>query len=122
MKIFDDDEADRAKKREMERAWREHIALPGVRRRSWLFRHLLAQESRCFYCNAIIMPNHSSRRKRATLDHFIPLGQGGPDSFENCVAACQHCNEQKADNLWEKDCMRRSRRGELRPTDEAADV
>ena len=32
-----------------------------------------------------------------TLDHVIALGRGGPDTFENTVAACRLCNQAKAD-------------------------
>lgn len=28
-----------------------------------------------------------------TIDHVIPLSQGGRNDFLNCVCACRHCNE-----------------------------
>ncbi len=34
-----------------------------------------------------------------TIDHIIPLSLGGPDTFENTVAACTPCNSAKANLL-----------------------
>lgn len=38
----------------------------------------------------------------ATLDHVIPLAQGGIDSLDNVQLACKCCNRQKASYLPEK--------------------
>ena len=38
----------------------------------------------------------------ATLDHIIPLAQGGIDSLDNIQLACKCCNRQKASYLPEK--------------------
>jgi 5-methylcytosine-specific restriction endonuclease McrA len=36
----------------------------------------------------------------ATIDHVVPLSKGGAkEDSENCVIACQRCNEKKADKL-----------------------
>ena len=35
----------------------------------------------------------------ATLDHVIPLSQGGIDSLDNIQLACESCNRQKASYL-----------------------
>lgn len=32
-----------------------------------------------------------------TVDHIIPKSRGGKDEFENCVAACYKCNNEKND-------------------------
>jgi 5-methylcytosine-specific restriction endonuclease McrA len=32
-----------------------------------------------------------------TVDHIIPKAKGGPDSWENLVAACVSCNNKKGD-------------------------
>ena len=37
--------------------------------------------------------------ERATLDHVIPLSQGGIDSLDNIKLACESCNRQKASYL-----------------------
>ena len=44
---------------------------------------------RCAYCNA----------KADTVDHVVPRSRGGSHTWENCVAACSHCNHRKADRL-----------------------
>jgi 5-methylcytosine-specific restriction endonuclease McrA len=41
---------------------------------------------RCVYCG---------NRSRLTIDHVIPASQGGKNNFENCVTACQPCNNKK---------------------------
>jgi 5-methylcytosine-specific restriction endonuclease McrA len=40
----------------------------------------------CAYCGST---------RQLTIDHIIPVGQGGESSFENCVTACQTCNHKK---------------------------
>lgn len=42
---------------------------------------------RCQYCGRSSVP--------LTLDHVIPRHRGGPDSWENLVAACHPCNVRK---------------------------
>ena len=42
---------------------------------------------RCAYCGAV----------STTIDHVFPRSRGGAWSWENCVAACEPCNEAKAD-------------------------
>jgi 5-methylcytosine-specific restriction endonuclease McrA len=32
----------------------------------------------------------------ATIDHIIPIAEGGEDTIENCVAACWRCNNEKS--------------------------
>ena len=49
----------------------------------------------CEYC-------HTSERwqyVRFTIDHVIPLAQGGSDDANNLALACFHCNRKKADRL-----------------------
>jgi hypothetical protein len=50
---------------------------------------------RCQYCNK------SLKTSQATMDHIIPKKLGGVSSFENCVAACLHCNTKKGKRLLE---------------------
>lgn len=40
----------------------------------------------CVYC---------SSREHLTIDHVVPRSNGGRDSWENLVAACQQCNARK---------------------------
>lgn len=49
----------------------------------------------CEYC-------HTSERwqyVRFTIDHVIPLSQGGSDDPANLALACFHCNRRKAEKL-----------------------
>lgn len=41
---------------------------------------------RCMYCGAT---------EKLTIDHMIPASRGGKTSFENCITACQPCNNKK---------------------------
>lgn len=45
---------------------------------------------RCAYCRD---------RKATTVDHVIPTSRGGPNTWENVVAACEPCNSRKGDRL-----------------------
>lgn len=37
-----------------------------------------------------------------TIDHVVPRALGGVSSYENCVAACRECNEEKAAKTLEE--------------------
>ncbi|MBA66248.1 MAG: HNH endonuclease [Candidatus Marinimicrobia bacterium] len=41
----------------------------------------------CQYCGSIALP--------LTIDHVLPKGRGGQDSWDNLVAACKPCNQKK---------------------------
>lgn len=45
----------------------------------------------CQYCG--------SKERRLTIDHVVPVSRGGKSTFENCVAACQDCNNAKSNRL-----------------------
>jgi hypothetical protein len=58
-----------------------------------------AQRSRCFYCQQPIilrLPGEPISPEDATIDHFFPKSEGGPDGWRNWVLACRACNHQKA--------------------------
>lgn len=58
---------------------------------------ILDRDSRtCAYCG---MPG-------STIDHVMPRSRGGPNSWENLVAACSPCNNRKADRTPEEAGMR----------------
>ncbi len=42
---------------------------------------------KCAYCG--------TAKERLTIDHIIPKSRGGEASFENCVASCKPCNNEK---------------------------
>lgn len=48
---------------------------------------------RCQYCGA---------RERLTIDHVLPKSRGGPDTWENLVAACTRCNNRKGNRTPEE--------------------
>jgi hypothetical protein len=45
---------------------------------------------KCAYCQ---------KNPQDTIDHFIPLGQGGSSSVDNCIPCCVFCNRLKACSL-----------------------
>jgi len=53
---------------------------------------------RCQYCGTTNGP--------ITVDHVIPKGRGGLDSWENLVCACTSCNNRKGDRLPEEAGMK----------------
>ena len=60
----------------------------GLRRATWKNAEWL-RSPRCAYCR------RRMARESATVDHVIPLCQGGPDEPENWRLCCQPCNEMK---------------------------
>lgn len=52
---------------------------------------------RCAYCGT---------HKNLTLDHVTPRSQGGKDTWENLVTACQKCNTRKGSRTPEEAGMR----------------
>lgn len=53
---------------------------------------MLRDEEMCQYCG-----NGARKRNPMTLDHVMPRSRGGKHEWENVVAACQGCNNRKAD-------------------------
>lgn len=51
---------------------------------------------RCMYCG------QKFPEKGLTRDHVLPSSKGGADKWENVVAACQRCNQFKADRTPEQ--------------------
>ncbi|WP_307816534.1 HNH endonuclease [Nocardioides limicola] len=63
----------------------------------WSRRGILIRDGgTCGYCGA----------PATTIDHLLPASRGGPWSWENCVAACRHCNERKGNRTPEEAGMR----------------
>jgi len=52
----------------------------------------------CQYCGSTTHP--------ITVDHIIPKAHGGPDTWENLVAACIRCNNLKGDSAPENAGLR----------------
>jgi 5-methylcytosine-specific restriction endonuclease McrA len=49
----------------------------------------LRDRYQCQYCEILLDKN------TATIDHVLPVSQGGENSWENCVTACWPCNAIK---------------------------
>jgi 5-methylcytosine-specific restriction endonuclease McrA len=57
---------------------------------------LLRDRYRCQYCGKEFPPNF------LTLDHVLPVSQGGKTQWDNVVAACKTCNTKKGNRKpWE---------------------
>lgn len=63
----------------------------------------------CAYCGRLLtrtIPADLTARSvwrqvtRPTVDHVIPLAQGGAPTLDNCTLACYACNQAKRDTLW----------------------
>lgn len=68
---------------------RNYVKLPMTRRAPVTRRGVLRRDSnRCGYCG-----KHAS-----TIDHILPRSRGGANSWENLVACCLRCNNEKSDN------------------------
>jgi len=50
-------------------------------------------QHRCAYCGSA---------ERLTIDHVLPKSRGGPDTWENLVAACTACNNRKGNRTPEE--------------------
>ena len=61
------------------RLWRETI------KEKW--------NNECAYCGS---------KENLTLDHVIPLCNGGSDTTPNLVCCCRECNHDKSHNKWDE--------------------
>ena len=81
-------------------------------------RRLFAEATTCHYCSRPM----ASRDK--SLDHVIPVSQGGTHSADNVVIACKRCNTAKAGRTpdqWRAGVVVRRGKGHgLRGADAAA--
>ena len=50
---------------------------------------------KCFYCSTTLTKAGTLSNKSATLDHKIPLSNGGKNDIHNLVLACRRCNQLK---------------------------
>jgi hypothetical protein len=73
----------------------------------WLSIRIEQQHHRCYWCRkpflqpyelneiGLEFPGPLITGVAPTSDHLIPIGLGGPDTFENIVAACFGCNNRR---------------------------
>ncbi len=70
-------------------------------RRTALFHE---QNGLCFYCTEPMLATPPHPRPRppheVTLEHLIPLSEGGRRGFHNEVAACNECNHRRGTAPW----------------------
>lgn len=50
-------------------------------------------ECKCFFCGIELEPH------KMTYEHLIPRSKGGKHTWQNTVACCAKCNEQKGDSM-----------------------
>lgn len=50
----------------------------------------------CSYCG------NKKSAKELTIDHIIPVSNGGATNWLNCTSACDRCNRKKGNRLLEK--------------------
>ena len=63
---------------------------------------LSRDEHSCQYCGDKSSP--------LTIDHILPKGRGGQDSWENLVTACKFCNQKKGNKTPEEANMHLKRK------------
>jgi len=57
----------------------------------------LRDEFTCSYCERSLC---KASPRDVTLDHVIPVSEGGTDEPKNLVLACRRCNSRKQDKNW----------------------
>lgn len=70
------------------------------KRQRWRKSRIKQQGGKCYYCGLEF--REDLKWFRSTLDHLIPLSQGGEDHYENTVAACYRCNQDKRSQTAEE--------------------
>lgn len=66
---------------------RERARAKDLRRSAWWSRKTSAAQ--CYYCETPLLPD------QATMDHVVPLSQGGRSTPGNIVVSCGSCNAKK---------------------------
>jgi 5-methylcytosine-specific restriction endonuclease McrA len=67
---------------------RQRALAKELRKSRWWQEQL--QKPCCFYCNRMLTP------QEATMDHVLPISQGGQSTKGNVVIACKTCNTKKS--------------------------
>jgi len=55
------------------------------------------QEGRCFYCGVTM--TKKGKKRKMSVDHFVPKSKQGSNSVENTVLSCSGCNSTKSDRM-----------------------
>lgn len=58
---------------------------------------LLRDGNRCHYCGVLMTPSNKGdfHPDGMSIDHIVPLAEGGTDDMDNLVLACRRCNLDK---------------------------
>lgn len=85
---------------EIEQAWsilEQSSPTVYAMRNGWRQQRYEQQGGRCLYCRQPLIRSEALAKmpNSLTLDHVVPLAKGGPDTFDNTVAACHACNQAK---------------------------
>lgn len=76
---------------EAKEAWlRKEKEKARILRKSVWWKNKLVKAN-CYYCQRPLLP------KEVTMDHVVPLRQGGESKKSNLVVACKDCNNKKKD-------------------------
>jgi 5-methylcytosine-specific restriction endonuclease McrA len=54
---------------------------------------LMRKQKNCFYCNRVLT------KENRTIDHLVPVAEGGSNAIGNLRLACKYCNSKKGDKL-----------------------
>lgn len=68
---------------------REKEKAKNLRKSRWW--QTIISNAKCYYCLKPL------ERKEVTMDHVVPLAQGGRSTKGNLVPACKACNTKKRD-------------------------
>lgn len=80
------------------------------------------QNGKCHYCKCTMTECDGVTPTSVTLDHVIPLSQGGLNRRSNMVAACFSCNQDKADAVLYPTPAKRRKKGEQKAKAPSADL
>ena len=61
-------------------------------RKSRWWQNLCATDAHCYYCGKPLKPSE------VTMDHVVPISEGGRSVKSNVVPACKDCNNKKKDS------------------------
>lgn len=85
----------------------------------------MRQGNRCYWCKEFMTVTQHGRDPLptdATLDHLVPISDGGSKKAKNVVAACAKCNNERPSQKHLRDVAREQAEAQSRreQKDEAA--
>lgn len=82
---------------------KEREAARALRKSRWW--QSVVAEAVCYYCNTRV------GRAETTMDHIVPIAQGGRSVKGNVVLACKPCNSAKRDRTAAEWALEHETRG-----------